>query len=82
MGPQYDWIYLRCLLELGRIEGTGRWSLAAQRHADAALSNAAVGDLWLRAWDGSAMTGHDSYDDMLQTHAATTALLAWLAADG
>ena len=49
----------------------------AQRAQQNAHSGAGV---YLAAWDGGSITGHQARPNMLQTHAATIELFAWLAA--
>jgi hypothetical protein len=80
MGPQYDAVYLRALLyDYADTEDPRLYALAAQ-YADEALQKSVGEDgLYLNAWDGGSMLLHDSGPDMLQTHAATTSLLAALA---
>ena len=81
MGPQFDTIYLRTMLAYGHDAGDGRWRQLAQDEAQRALSNARVASgLYLRAWDGSDMSGHQAEPNMLRTHAATVSVFAWLAA--
>ena len=81
MGPQYDCIYLRSMLAYGRFSGDGRWRAFAEAEAARALANGRDSSgLYLRAWDGSDMSGHQDGSGMLRTHAATISLFAWLAA--
>ncbi len=80
MGPQYDAIYLRALLQAyAATHDAQLWSVA-NGYADEALAFAGGGSgLYLRAWDGSSILQHDAVPGMLQTHAATVSLLAALA---
>jgi hypothetical protein len=81
MGPQYDTIYLHWMLVYSQQTGDGRWPALAKQMAGAAQANAlGKRGLYLRAWDGTPITQHEARPDMLQTHAATVALFAWLAA--
>jgi hypothetical protein len=81
MGPQFDAIYLRTMLAYGRAAHDGRWRQLAQGEAQRALSNSRVpSGLYLRAWDGSDMSGHQADPNMLRTDAATVSVFAWLAA--
>jgi hypothetical protein len=78
-GPRYDTIYMRWLLELYRHDHDPRWYSLARRNALRALRSARdASGLFLRAWDGG--SAHESSPGLLQTHGATVALLAWLAA--
>jgi uncharacterized protein YyaL (SSP411 family) len=82
MGPQYDTIYLRTMLDYGRAAGDGRWRALAEREAARALANARDGSgFYLRSWDGSDMAAHQAVPGMLRTDAATVDLFASLAAD-
>jgi Glycosyl hydrolase family 76 len=79
MGPQYDAIYLRCLLLLSTIDGDREWYELAQANALRALESARSGpDLYLKTWDGDPKRPDRS--SPLQTHASTVSLFAWLAA--
>jgi hypothetical protein len=80
-GPQFDTIYLRWMLELSARDGDPRWYALAYRNANRALQNARDGHgVFTRAWDGGSITRHDARPGMIQTHAASVSLLAWLAA--
>ena len=81
MGPQYDAMYVRAMLELYRFDHNPRWYRIATAAADRALANARGADgLFLLTWDGRPMRTIGTPAGMLQTHAATTSVLAWLAA--
>jgi hypothetical protein len=82
MGPQYDTIYLHWMLVYWQQTGDVRWPALARQMATAAESRALDphSGLYLRAWDGTPITQHEARPNMLQTHAATVALFAWLAA--
>ena len=82
MGPQYDTIYLHWMLVYWRATGDSRWPALARQMAAAAQASAldTQRGLYLRAWDGTPITQHEARPNMLQTHAATVALFAWLAA--
>ncbi|GAC1324165.1 MAG: hypothetical protein NVSMB25_21370 [Thermoleophilaceae bacterium] len=81
MGPQFDAIYLRTMLDYGQSSGDRRWRALAEGQATRALQNAVDNrGLYLRAWDGSDMRAHQARAGMLRTHAATVSLFAWLAA--
>jgi Glycosyl hydrolase family 76 len=81
MGPQFDTVYLRSMLELYARDHDRRWYDLAVANAERARQNSrSGGDLYLRAWDGGPITRHDAKPHMLQTQAATIELFAWLAA--
>jgi hypothetical protein len=81
MGPQYDAMYVRCLLELYRHDHNPRWYRIAAATADRAMTNGrAPNGLYLLTWDGRSTSTVDTKPDMLQTHAATTSVIAWVAA--
>jgi hypothetical protein len=80
MGPQYDAIYIRCLLELYRFGHNPRWYRIAAAEAQRAMLNGRNGrGLYLRNWDGGSMRAKGTKLGMLQTHAATTSVIAWMA---
>ena len=81
MGPQYDAMYVRALLELYRLDGNRRWydiAAAATRRAMAGAEDAT--GLYLRTWDGRPIQTIGTDPGKLQTHAATTSVIAWMAA--
>jgi uncharacterized protein YyaL (SSP411 family) len=81
MGPQYDAMYVRALLELYRFDRNRRWydiAAAATRRAMAHAKDAA--GLYLRTWDGRPIQAIGTDPGKLQTHAATTSVIAWMAA--
>ena len=81
MGPQYDSLYIRALLELYALDGKPRWYDVARAAVDRAMARA--GDshgLYLRTWGGRPIGTIGTDPDKLQTHAATTSAIAWLAA--
>jgi hypothetical protein len=81
MGPQYDVIYLHWMLVYAGQTGDARWPRLARQMAANAQSNALnARGLYQRAWDGTPITEHEAAPNMLQTHAATVELFAWLAA--
>jgi hypothetical protein len=81
MGPQYDALYVRSLLEAYLMDHNPRWYRIAAAVGDQALKHAARPDgLFLRNWDGRPIGVTGTPADKLQTHAATTSVLAWLAA--
>ena len=81
MGPQYDAMYVRSMLELYRFDHNPRWYQIAATAADGALANARDSSgLFLLTWDGKPTSTIKTASGMLQTHAATTSVLAWMAA--
>jgi uncharacterized protein YyaL (SSP411 family) len=81
MGPQYDSLYVRALLELYRYDGRRRWYHVAAAATDRALRNSrSAGGLYLRTWSGRPITSIGTDPGKLQTHAATTSVAAWMAA--
>jgi DUF1680 family protein len=80
-GPQFDTIYLRSMLYLYSRDGDRRWYDLAVANAERARQNAHTGGgVYLEAWDGGPATSHQAEPNMLQTHAATVQLFAWLTA--
>ncbi len=82
-GPQFDTIMMRWMVQLSAYDRDPRWWDWAKHNGDRALRNADAGGLWLKFWDGSGPLSHISvisHYGEIQTHGATTALYAWLAA--
>jgi hypothetical protein len=80
MGPQYDSLYIRSVIAMYQYDHNPRWLRIATDAGDRALANAkASSGLYLRTWDGRPITTIGTAPGKLQTHAATTVLLAWLA---
>jgi hypothetical protein len=78
--PQYDAIYLQWMLALYSLEGDKTLYLLAADNARDAQTRAANGQgLYLLSWNGGTLPAFDAQPGMLQTHAATTSLFAWLA---
>ena len=74
--PGADVIYLRFMLDLYRSDHDIRWYNLVAANADRALAKSrGPAGLFLRRWDGATFPGR-----LLQTHAATVSLFAWLAA--
>jgi hypothetical protein len=81
MGPQYDAMYVRALLELYRLDGSRRWYDVAVAATDRAMANArGAHGLYLRTWDGRPIRTIGTPPNKLQTHAATASVIAWMAA--
>ena len=82
-GPQFDTIMFRFLVQLSAYDRDPRWWDWAKHNGDRALRNAEAGGLLLKFWDGSGTLAHQaviSHYGEIQTHTATVALFAWLAA--
>lgn len=78
--PQYDAIYLQWMLALYSLEGDSTlYHLAADNARDAQTRAANGQGLYLLSWNGETLPASDAQPGMLQTHAATTSLFAWLA---
>jgi hypothetical protein len=78
--PQYDAIYLQWMLAVYSISHERTlYALAADnaREIEARARNAE--GLYLLSWDGNALAPQNARPGMLQTHAATTSVFAWLA---
>jgi hypothetical protein len=78
--PQYDAIYLQWMLALYALDGDRtlyRMALDNARNAETRARDAA--GLYLLSWNGETLPAIDAKPAMLQTHAATTSLFAWLA---
>ena len=82
-GPQFDTILFRYMVQLSAYDKDPRWWDWAKHNGDRALRNADAGGLYLKFWDGSPPLQHISvisHYGQIQTHSATVALFAWLAA--
>jgi hypothetical protein len=78
--PQYDAIYLQWMLALYALEGDRTlYAMAADNARDAQSRAANAQGLYLLSWNGQPLPAVDAVPGMLQTHAATTSLFAWLA---
>ena len=78
--PQYDAIYLQWMLALYALEGDRTlYALAADNARDASTRAANAQGLYLLSWNGQTLSAANARPGMLQTHAATTSLFAWLA---
>jgi hypothetical protein len=78
--PQYDAIYLQWLLALYGLEGEATlYRMAADNARNAQARAADARGLYLRSWNGETLPLANAQPGMLQTHAATTSLFAWLA---
>jgi hypothetical protein len=78
--PQYDAIYLQWMLALYSLDGNpALYALAAQNASAAQARAVSEGGLYLLSWGGHTLPARYAQPGMLQTHAATTSLFAWLA---
>jgi hypothetical protein len=83
MGPQYDFWYVRTMLEFARLDNNGDWDGIAQRSARSALHRAKDRHgLYLRTWYGKKAAHSGAPKGSLQLHAANAALFAWMGALG
>jgi hypothetical protein len=81
MGPQYDAMYVRSLLELYDLDHNRLWYETAKAITDRAVPLArGPGGVYTRTWQGKPTSTIDTPPGKLQTHAATTSILAWMAA--
>jgi DUF1680 family protein len=81
MGPQYDAMYVRAMLELYRFDRDPRWYRLAAAATDTAMAEArAANGLYLLTWDGKPTSSIGTPPGKLQTHAATASVIAWMAA--
>jgi hypothetical protein len=78
--PQYDAIYEQWLLALGALEGDATlYRMAADNARDAQTRAAEANGLYMKGWNGETLSRANALPGMIQTHAATTSLFAWLA---
>lgn len=78
--PQYDAIYLQWMLALYALDGDRTLYQLAVDNARDATSHAATGQgLYPLSWFGQVLPRSYALPGMLQTQAATTSVLAWLA---
>jgi glycosyl hydrolase family 76 len=78
--PQYDAIYLQWMLALYALDGDPTLYALAADNARNAQAHAVNGEgLYLLSWNGQTLPARNAVPGMLQTHAATTSLFAWLA---
>ncbi len=83
MGPQFDFWYLRTMLEFAKDDNNGDWYGIVQRNARSALHRAHdKHGLYLRTWYGKKASRANAPKGSLQLHAANAALFAWMGALG
>jgi uncharacterized protein YyaL (SSP411 family) len=80
MGPQFDALYIRAVLEIYKMDHNPRWYRIAEGAAQQALAHASdASGLETRMWDGRPISVLGTPAGKLQTHAATTSLFAFMA---
>ena len=78
--PQYDAIYLQWMLALYALHHDRTlYALAADNARNAETRARNSEGLYLLSWNGETLSPNNARPGMLQTHAATTSLFAWLA---
>ncbi len=78
--PQYDAIYLQWMLALYALDGDPALYALVVDNAREAQTRAVNGEgLYMLSWNGQTLPPRNAVAGMLQTHAATTSLFAWLA---
>ncbi len=78
--PQYDAIYLQWLLALyGLHHDRTLYAMAADNARNVEVRARNGEGLYLLSWNGETIAPQNARPGMLQTHAATTSLFAWLA---
>ncbi len=83
MGPQFDFWYVRTMLEFAKLDDNGDWYAIAQRSARSALHRSRdKHGLYLRTWYGKKAARAAAPKGSLQLHAANAALFAWMGALG
>jgi hypothetical protein len=83
MGPQFDFWYVRTMLEFAQLDQSANWYAIAQRTGRMALHRARDRHgLYLRTWYGKKAARAGAPKGSLQLHAANAALFAWMAALG
>jgi hypothetical protein len=81
MGPQFDAVFLRDMLELYARDGDISWYRLAKRNARRALRRSRdKHGFYLRTWDGRPAATAGERPGALQLHGATISVFAWLAA--
>jgi Glycosyl hydrolase family 76 len=83
MGPQYDFWYVRTMLEYAQLDASGDWYGIVRRNARSALHRARDRHgLFLRTWYGKTAHRAGAPRGSIQLHSANAALFAWMAALG
>jgi hypothetical protein len=83
MGPQFDFWYVRTMLEFAQLDNQGDWYGIVNRNARSALHRARDRHgLYLRTWYGKKAARANAPQGSFQLHAANAALFAWMGALG
>jgi hypothetical protein len=83
MGPQFDFWYVRTMLEYAQMDNSSNWYGIIQRNARSALHRARDRHgLYLRTWYGKKAAHANAPKGSVQLHSANAALFAWMAALG
>jgi hypothetical protein len=83
MGPQFDFWYVRTMLEFAQMDNNGDWYGIVQRNARTALHRSRDRHgLYLRTWYGKKAARANAPKGSVQLHSANAALFAWMAALG
>jgi Glycosyl hydrolase family 76 len=83
MGPQYDFWYVRTMLEFAQLDTSGNWYGIVRRNARSALRRAKNRHgLYLRTWYGKSAHRAGAPQGSIQLHSANAALFAWMGALG
>jgi Glycosyl hydrolase family 76 len=83
MGPQFDFWYVRTMLEYAQMDSSGDWYGIVQRNARSALRRSRDRHgLYLRTWYGKKAARANAPKGSVQLHSANAALFAWMAALG
>jgi hypothetical protein len=83
MGPQFDFWYVRTMLEYAQMDNSANWYGIVQRNARSALHRARDRHgLYLRTWYGKKAARASAPKGSVQLHSANSALFAWMAALG
>lgn len=83
MGPQYDFWYVRSMLEFARDDQNSDWySMLATNAATALRKARGRHNLYLKTWYGQGPGNAGAPGGSLQLHAANAALFAWMSVLG
>jgi hypothetical protein len=83
MGPQFDFWYVRTMLEYAQMDSSGDWYGIVRRNARSALHRARDRHgLYLRTWYGKKASRANAPKGSIQLHSANAALFAWMGALG
>ena len=83
MGPQFDFWYVRTMLEFAQLDRSGDWYGIVRNNARSALHRARDRHgLYLRTWYGKKAARASAPKGSVQLHSANAALFAWMGALG